>query len=229
MANEPKEPCRIITEGFADSAFFNALIKNRKIANCDADCTHVDGNPKGCAGKSGITATLRALAAFAELRPNDIRGVILAVDIDDDPDKTLKETIKSIRAVIPSVSCPKSYLDIVKEFGFAVSIMGIPWHDQLGSLDTLLFEAMQTTHADIIGPLGTFCEATKRRHEGWSSNKKSKMKLRCTLASSYQDDPGLALSHMLSRADHPFDLQDQAFNQIARHIEHFTERVLKGK
>ena len=137
-----KEPCRIITEGYADSAFFNALIKARGIANCEAECTRSDKKPQGCAGKvaAAMTDTVRSLVSFSELNPGKLRGIVLAVDIDDDAKKTLEYVKNALKDVKPSVSCPSNYLEIKKEkkkADFAVAIMGIPWHDQLGNLSCL--------------------------------------------------------------------------------------------
>jgi hypothetical protein len=226
-----KEPCRIITEGYADAAFFNALIANRGIAHCEAECARTDNKPKSCAGKNGITDTLRGLSAYSDVKPGVLRGVIVAVDVDTDSAVTLRSTIASLKAVDPPVSCPTHYMEIKKEkrtADFAVAILGIPWQDRLGNLDTLLFEAMRTTHADVVGPLNRFCADTETRRVDWSDGLLAKMHVRCTLAVSFKDDPGLSLGHLLSRHDQPFDLANPAFNQIAEFIQRFTHEVLDG-
>jgi hypothetical protein len=227
-----KQPCRIITEGYADSAFLNALIKNRGIANCEAECTRSDKEPQRCAGKNAtaITDTVRSLVSFSELNPGKLRGIVLAVDIDDDSKKTLTGVKDALKSVKPPVSCPTDYLEIKKEkkaADFAVAIMGIPWHDQLGNLDTLLLESLQPNYSDVIAPLATFCDLTKKRRDGWTLGNNSRMKLRCTIAVTYRPDPGQSLGIMLDRTEIPlFNLQDGAFNQIAKFLEYFQQNVL---
>src|ERR1700694_209358 len=130
------QPCRIICEGAADAALFNALIRSHGVTNCEADCARSDNDPKRCAGKNGITDTLRSLRGFSDIHPDKLKGVIVAVDTDLSWETALRETIRSIHAVDPPVSCPGQFLEIIRERkkgDFFVSILGIPWHDELGN------------------------------------------------------------------------------------------------
>ena len=220
------EPCRIICEGASDRSFFNSLIRIRGIANCEADCARLDTKPEQCAGKYGITDTLRGLRGYAEAQPGKIQGVIVAIDTDTDPKKRLQETIDYIQAA--GLKPPAKYLEIKKakkRDEFAIAIVGIPSPDRAGNLDLLLFEAMQRSHADLMAPLETYCEHTKARNEDWPIGPKSKMKLRCTIAASYRDDPGLSLSYILMRENCPVDLKDAAFDQVAQFLREFVSGV----
>jgi hypothetical protein len=219
---------RIICEGRADSAFFNALMRNRNIQNCEADCARTDNDQKRCAGKSGITDTLQGLKGFADTHPGKLRGVLLAIDTDVDEEDALHDTVEAIKKVTPKIACPTKFLEVrhgKTETDFSIAILGIPWLDRKGNLETLLFDSVQTTHADIIPPLNEFCLATQSRHQDWDAGLESKMKLRCTLACSYRPDPSLSLSFMLEGHDHPFDLGHPAFNPIAAFIADFVEKV----
>jgi hypothetical protein len=84
---------------------------------------------------------------------------------------------------------------------------------------------METSHADVIGPLNTFCQQTSARNGNWGITPKSKMQLRCTLAASYEDDPGLSLHYLLKRNNCPIDLKNSAFNPIADFLTDFIARV----
>jgi hypothetical protein len=75
-------------------------------------------------------------------------------------------------------------------------------------------------------PLDTFCDQTKARHENWAINSKAKMRLRCTIAASYGDDPGLSLNYLLSRNDNPIDLGDVVFDPIANFLTSFVNAVI---
>src|SRR5260370_8324059 len=99
-----RQPCRVVCEGAADSAFFNSLIRIRGIPNCEADCARSDKDPNRCAGKNGITDTLRGLKGYAELNPGKLRGVVIAIDADTDPKQRLKETFEAIKA--PDLNSP---------------------------------------------------------------------------------------------------------------------------
>jgi hypothetical protein len=224
------KPSRIICEGRADSAFFNALIKNRNIQHCEAACAKTDNDSQRCAGKSGIRDTLQGLKGFADTHPGKLRGVLLAIDTDVDEEGALDYTIKAIKQVTPKIACPSDFLEIKHgktKHDFSVAILGVPWLDRKGNLETLLFDSVQTTHGDIIPPLNDFCTATESRHQGWDAGLRSKMKLRCTLACSYKPDPSLSLSFILESHDHPFDLGHAAFNPIASFIAEFAEQVTR--
>jgi hypothetical protein len=224
------QPCRIICEGYADSAFFNALIKKRAIPNLEAECARTEKEQDRCGGKHAIADTLRSLVGYSQLQPKKLRGVIVAVDVDDDAGKTLRDTLDYIKSVQPHISYPGKFLEIskgTKDADFSLAVLGIPWHDQLGNLDTLLFESLQVSHADIMGPLGTFCDLTQKRREGWTLGPNSKMKLRCTIAVTYKPDPGQSLGILLGRTDIPlFNLADATFNQIAKFLHDFQHQVL---
>jgi hypothetical protein len=221
-----KQPCRIICEGAADSSFFNSLIKAQGIPNCEADCTRLDNDPNRCAGKNGITETLRGLKGYAETQPGKLRGVVVAIDTDDDPKARLEETIADIKAA--GLKCGSRYLD-VKPAGagdiFSIAILGIPWHDKSGNLDLLLFESIQASHVGLMAPLNTFCEQTAAFNGDWKIGPKSIMKLRCTIAASYEDDPGLSLSYLLRRRDCPINFNSGEFDAIATFLRRFVAEI----
>src|SRR5262249_39084812 len=156
--------CRIICEGAADRSFFNALISSRGITNCEAECA-IQDNEERCGGLNAIPDTLRGLKGFAESQPNKLRGVVIAVDTDQDPKARLDETIELIKSA--GLRWPAKYLDIKerkKPDEFSVAILGIPWLDKQGNLDSLLFDSLQQTHADIMTPLTAFCAGTVARN-----------------------------------------------------------------
>ena len=194
--------------------------------NCEADCARLDKEPNRCAGKNGITDTLRGLKGYAEINPGKLRGVVIAVDADTDPKQRLKETVEAIKAA--DLKSPSKYSEImprVKEDEFALAIIGVPSGNTAGNLDLLLFNAMQVTHADLIAPLDDFCKQTQARNGHWAIGPKSKMRLRCTIAASYEDDPGLSLSYLLSRSDNPIDLNHGAFNSISEFLIAFEAKT----
>jgi hypothetical protein len=221
-----RQPCRIVCEGAADRSFFNSLIKAHKIPHCEAGCAHFDKDPYKCAGKNGITETLRGLKGYAEIEPGKLLGVVVAIDTDSDPKARLKETIESVKAA--DLKSPTKYLEPMprtKEGEFSIAILGIPWHDKAGNLDLLLFEAMQITHADVIPALDTFCTQTQAHNGGWPIGPKAKMKLRCTIAATYRPDPGKSLSFLLSSSTNPIDLTRPEFNPIATFLSGFVTSV----
>ena len=221
-----KQPCRIICEGAADSSFFNSLIGIRGILNCEADCARLNKEPNRCAGKDGITDTLRGLKGYAEIEPGELRGVVIAIDTDTNPKERLGETVTAIKNA--GLKSPTKYLEIrerLKDEEFAIAILGIPWHDRPGNLDLLLFDAMQITHADILPPLDQFCGQTQARNGHWAVGPKAKMRLRCTIAASYGDDPGIALSYLLRSGHNPIDLTHVVFDPIADFLGKFIAAI----
>jgi hypothetical protein len=220
-------PCRIVCEGPADREFFNSLIRIRGINNCEADCARADKDQR-CLGRTGITPTLRGLKGFAEIEPDRIRGVIIAVDTDHDPRQRLREIIGFI--IAGDLNSPNDYLEIRrhgKGSEFDIAILGIPWGNRPGNLDLLLFEAMRTSHADLMAPLDDFCDRTRARNGHWAIGPKSKMRLRCTLAASYEDDPGRSLSYLLQSKTNPIDLNHNVFDAIAEFLTTFEQTATR--
>jgi len=214
-------PCQIICEGAGDEAFFTKLLTSKQITGFQARCARRD---KGCIGKSGITDTVAAILGAAELRPGTVKGILIAVDSDDDPMVAFAEAKKFIKSAKPMQPVPDRLLEI-KEGNVSVAVMTIPWADQPGNLDTLLFSSMGETHNDMMQPLARYSEGTSHRTEGWSLGKVSKMKLRCIIAASYEPDPSLSLAGIIPSHACPIDFNGIRFDQISEYLRRFRDIV----
>jgi len=219
-------PCQLICEGAADEAFFTKLLNVRSITGFQVRCARSNKEPKKCAGKSGIADTMSAILSANDLRPDTIKGILVAVDSDDDPETEFADAIEQVRLSRPMLHTPDRIMEI-KELlgGISIAIMTIPWLDQPGNLDTLLFQSIDITHADIMQPLSEYCKGTENRTRDWSIGKRSKMKLRCAIAASHKPDPSLALPYLIAGRHCPFDFSDERFNNIAAYIGKFRQTV----
>lgn len=219
-------PCQLICEGASDEAFFKRLIASRNITGFEVRCARCNGQ-KRCGGNSCISDTLTAMFAAADLTPGAIKGILIAVDSDDDPEAEFLAVKRQIRSAKPMHPMPDRLLEIkpTKDPNPAIAIMTIPWADQRGNLDTLLFQSAANTHAEIMSPLEDFRNSTEHLRIDWSLGKLSKMNLRCTIAVSHKSDPSMSLALLLLSDECPFDFGDAIFNNIASYLEEFRQTV----
>ncbi|HLY61931.1 MAG TPA: DUF3226 domain-containing protein [Terriglobia bacterium] len=226
-----KKAFHIVCEGRDDKAFFTKLFEAHGIQDFEAECARTNNDPKRCAGKSGITDTLLGLKAVNDLNPGILRGIIIAVDSDEDPAKSFESVRRSIKETKMQLPVPdQALIPKLDPQGMdpAIAILSIPWIDQPGHLDSLLFDSMQTSHADLIAPIEDFCDSTEHRTRDWAQNNKSKMKLRCAIAASKEGEPGLSLAYFLESSECEINFKDVKFNKIVNFIKEFSEH-LNGK
>jgi hypothetical protein len=229
MRNPITKPYRIVCEGAADASFFRAIFRCHNLDLFEADCAHKDKpdsdqSEDRCGGKSAVTDELRALKGFSDTHPDVLRGVIVAIDSDADGNTAFDETIKSIKAVKLQLPVPTRLLELKKggEGEFGIAVMCIPWIDQPGCLDTLLFESVRSSHSDLMIPIDDFCSATQHRNGDWTINPRSKMRLRLAIAASYKQGPDKALGFLLNSSENPFNLNDPAFMKIVEFLRTFS-------
>lgn len=212
-----KKPCRVVCEGRDDAAFFTRLFETHSIEGFEVDCARTNNKPTGCAGKSGITDTLLSLKGVSDLNPGVLRGIVIAVDSDEDPRKAFEHARQAIRntklqlPVPDQALVPKSDPQGVDP---ALAILCIPWIDATGHLDSLLLESIHTSHGDLIDPIEEFCKKTEHRTRDWSQNNKLKMKLRCAIAASEEGEPGLSLAYFLQSSACQINFRDPTFDKI---------------
>ena len=225
------EALQLICEGSVDEELFRRLITARNITSFQVRCARKN-DEKGCSGLSGITNTVAAVLGAGSLRGSIVKGMLIAVDSDDDPLEAFAAVCESlVAAELPSI--PSQLLEIKpggsKPSSPAVAVLTVPWTDRKGNVETLILEALQRTYADLVAPVDEFCRLTDHRIGSWSFGKKSKMRLRSTIAASYKTDPGISLSYYLqSERTCPIDFQHPIFDQICGYLEAFKTAVLGG-
>lgn len=84
---------------------------------------------------------------------------------------------------------------------------------------------MADDHSDLIEPISIFQRDTAHRIGKWKFGKQSKMRLRCMIAASHEQDPSLALSYFLESSDCVVKFDHPAFNKVAAFIKDFMEKV----
>src|SRR5579863_6161312 len=125
----------IVCEGNADRVFITRLIQSRwgSVPDVAVRCTHA-GDDR-CAGRNGLTPTLLALDAARSTITDAVKGIAIVFDSDDDPSKSFKEIIESIRAAKLSYPLPSNPLEVKAGSSYpAIGIALIPWHDRPGHL-----------------------------------------------------------------------------------------------
>jgi hypothetical protein len=218
-------PCQLICEGRADEAFFGRLLKARSISGFQVRCARSNKQPDKCAGKDGISDTIAAIFSTYDLLPSRIKGVLIAIDSDKDPKAQFAFAQEQIKLGRPMAQPPDRIMEIKKSGGLSIAVMTIPWADQLGNLDTLLFQSLDNTHADIMPPLAEYCKGTEHRTRDWSIGEKSKMQLRCSVAVIHKPDPSQSLTYLVQSSHGPFTFSHARFDQIANYLDGFGKTV----
>jgi hypothetical protein len=218
----PSSPLQILCEGRNDKALYKGILAARNIASYEVTCARLNRDPTRCAGKSAFKESLEGLVGFAELNPGTLKGVIIACDSDENPIKEFNEIARLIKEI--GLKAPAGALDIVppKKNRFGISVMTIPFGNP-GNLEVVLEPAIRSRNPDLIPPTDNFCRDTAERTGAWSANKKSKMRFRCFVAGSHEDDPSASTSFILeSSRQQLFDFADPTFNVIADFLNRFA-------
>jgi hypothetical protein len=220
-----KAPYVVICEGRADTVFVSRLLQHRLgVTDISVRCTHTAG-PR-CAGKDGLTDTLKALDAARSTIPETIRGIAILFDSDESPDDSFKRVIKLIKAAKLEYPLPDHPLEVKNGRDRpSIAIGLLPWHNRQGHLDQLIFEALQGTHADLSQPITDFEAATNHRTKEWKFGPKSKLRLRCLIAASHQRDPGVALAYYLESSDCPVDFDSACFDPLMAFLNDFRAKA----
>jgi hypothetical protein len=221
-------PYYVICEGPADRALITRLLQVRwGVTDFSVRCTHSDDpDNHQCAGKSGLTATLRAADAVRAIHPRAARGIAIVFDSDDNPTANFKSILDSIKAAKLSYPVPTAPLEIARRKDApSIAIALLPWHDTQGHLDELVFEALQQSHADLLQPIADYRTATAHRTGTWRFSIQSKMKLRCMIAASFEKDPSRSLAYLLEGSDCPVDFKHSCFDRLVAFLDEFRAKA----
>jgi hypothetical protein len=205
-----ESPYVIVCEGYRDLGMICALLKHIGIDNCDVTYPKkVDG----ANGESGISAVVNLLAADFE----DLRGIAIIRDADEDPVKAFKEASSAFKAPLKA---PKKSFSIEGD-KFRTGVFLIPGKDKLGALEHLLLEAISTERADILPCVETF-RGCCGESLTWTSKKQAKAKMACIIATHCKDDPCCSLAYMWGKRDIPIDISHPAFNEPTEFLKEFS-------
>src|SRR4051812_10217397 len=177
-------PWLIVCEGESDRRFFSQLIEVRQIPN-DFQVRYPgrsEEDKRG--GRNAIGPWLMTATIVAGW--DNIRGVLIVSDNDDDPKKSFAEVIQSLSSAkwpgIPTVEDT-----VAKARGFPHTVIHMIPESQHGALETMCLTAAYSKWQNIQQPLDNFVQAVGVG--AWGPTKESKMRLQSVIAATCKPRP----------------------------------------
>ena len=205
---QPDNERVIVCEGFHETSFVCALLKQLGIQNCDVTF------PKKKEGKDGIADMVRLISAIP-----DVTGIAIVRDADTNADEAFKQACASYAAPF---EVPKQPFVVMRGKQKTSGIFLMPGKNKTGTLEHLLLDAVFATHqplADCIAAL----ERCNQRSQNWSANKKAKMKMQCVIACFCERKPACSPAFIWEMGDdNPLDIASPCFQELADFLTDFS-------
>lgn len=211
-----QSPRVILCEGSGDKNVFQALLAARNLPNFYVTHPREVTDP---GGRTGFTSRLRGL----RLQPgfDDVTGIIVVTDSDDDPNGSFQQ----VRTLIHEAGYRAPNQPSVYVAGPpAVCVRLVPNANQVGQLETLCLSAIQGTWPNQYQCSEDYAQCTGVQN--WQRNKKEKAKLRALIAHICRTDPNTSLSHLWHDGrEEVVPLGHAAFNDLVAFLGGFDAAV----
>lgn len=176
----------IICEGPGDRYFFREFVKKRGITGLQVI--------KHAGGKGGFKARLEEIEVQIDA---SIRGILLVIDNDSRPGKTINFIGRQIRDT-GLYAEPTARLTPARRAGRpTIGILSIPWGlrggqmrgGRKGNLEKLILDTLlaRGDYTAVVRCLERYQNCTPAKD--WIAGKQAKMKLRCLIAATCKKDP----------------------------------------
>lgn len=208
MPVELSKPRLIVCEGPSDAAFFERLISTRNLP--EYQVISVDG-------RVGFETALVALTTARSF--GKLSGLLVAADSDLDPDDSFRTIRRQIENV-GGLGIPNRPLECARAAGFpAVAVMLIPWHTEIGCLESLLMEAVRAANPELATCVERYVDCTGVG--AWSETGLAKLRLQCSISALCRSDPVTPVRYAWSRPETIIELTQPCFNRVAQFLIDF--------
>jgi hypothetical protein len=208
------EPRVIICEGRVDEAFLRALISKRNLPNF---CIR---NPEDF-GARGIDSIGEAISGL-KIMPGfeNLAGILVVVDSDDDPQKNFEAVRKQISSLGEPFLAPNALLE--RSSGIpSIQILTLPWINQPGCLETMLYPHLASRHSALASCVDSFllCSGVSV----WANSRKvAKVATQTLLGAVAEKSAATTLGRSFVNGTSYFDLLDPVFNDLAECIASYA-------
>jgi hypothetical protein len=220
LPHEIKEiprPFLVVCEGYGDVCFIDALLKFKKIANCNVGCPSEKGGTG--TGKEAIPQYLKAIQTAVQLKKATLRGILVVVDANGNPAVSFDQMTAALRdANFPAPGKPFS----LEGNPFRVGIFLMPGQGKTGCLEHILWDAAIGKNQAIQRCVEDFSKCTGGHIMAAPSNKQAKMKMSAIVAAYCKDNPWASAAMVWSDAGNPVPIDSASFNDIAHLLETFV-------
>ena len=212
----------LLCEGGGDVAFFEHLIKSRKLPDFSVISPRWGTDNGGVSGYEGRLRALKVQPTFEV-----VKGLLVVGDNDGDPSSAFGGVKAQIEAA-GDFNLPKTPLTVAKGKPQSpiVVVMMLPWTDEIGQLETLCLIAMRDTYPELAKCVDQFCQCSGTAE--WRRNKLEKMTTRAMLTANCEQDPNTSLSYAWSRSTDLIPLTHTCFDRIANFLDDFPALASNG-
>ena len=195
-------PFVILCEGDGDESLLTNLVLTRDLGSFDI---HI---AKG--QKFGELLTAMPIGG-------DVTRVLIITDSDDDP----MGTFVKIQDQVTDAGLSSPSLPLERSPGVpSVTVFLLPWHTEMGNIETLCVRAMRDEYKDAAACLDAYvacCPDVKT----WRPGRQSQMQFRTLASSVCQTDPNTPLKYAWKRSDLRINLMHPCFDALADAIRAF--------
>jgi hypothetical protein len=206
----------ILYEGAEDHAFFSELLNAFGLS--EKFVFHLNKHKQpDCAGKDGFGKILSGLIGETH------KAIIIVADNDGHPTEAFKNIQKQIGEA--GFTIPQKPREKVETKNMPpLSVLMIPWDNELGCLETLCLGAANQkykTQLDCADGLVKCAGA-----DGWPLSKQAKLRMRGFLSAVCKLDPNTGLRYAWCTKERPGDIFPMSgvatYNQIVEYFKGFT-------
>jgi hypothetical protein len=204
----------ILCEGTGDVSFFDHLCKVKAIRGFQVESTD---------GKDNLENYLNGLdVRRGRTMHAPLETIIVAFDNDDTPDDSFKNVRKQLKGA--GLPLPNNPFELAEKVGgLSVVVVMIPFADDYssrkGSLETLLMPSATEKMVDVVQCVDELCRCIDMN--SWNSTAQDKLRLRCMISSSFEEDPNISLARALKPEHDLIPLGHQCFNKIVEFLQGF--------
>jgi hypothetical protein len=208
-----EEEVIVLVEGESDQALLNRLLANRGLVGFQVVA------PKDLGAAGGVGSFTHMLNAITTLDGfEQLRGIIIVSDNDDDPEQSFAQRQQSIRDTEefgdPSRRFPvPDEPDQVAAGAPPVAIRMVPEARVLGNLETLCIRAARENYPDQVDCVEELVQCGEI--EEWAITRLSKSKVRSVIAITHEERPDASFAQVIDEAPALFPVGSDVFNGIA--------------
>jgi len=178
----------ILTEGAGDEAFFEYLIKERRLTRYKTY-----RRKTGEAGGEGDFLRLLRAHKGPATGSAVYKLLLIVADNDGSPDSKFRNVTNQIRQA-GDFAVPARPRQVAKNAPFAaVAVLMLPWDQEPGNLESLSYVSARSRRRKTAKCIRKFVDCVGI--DGWEESQRHKLNLRCLLASSCPTDPNTSLQH----------------------------------
>jgi hypothetical protein len=215
----PQPHCRegalLLCEGEGDKALLDRLIQYRRLPNFDV---------RVAGGKGGFARKLIAVAGEAGFE--DLLGILVVADADDDPRKSFEDVRQNIAGArafwaASGQAGPAVQLGALSDGVPTVATILVPGGEERGCLETLCVRAARAVRPAIGRCVDPFLRCIEA--DGLSASAMAKAELRAIMLAEVPSEANASVSRLWSVQPDLVPIGSPVFDEIAAALQLFNE------